>query len=47
MADFIDAIRADTMPSPSFYDGMRCQEVLDAVALSAREGVRVDLPLAG
>lgn len=46
MTDFIDAVRADTMPSPSFYDGMRCQEVLDAVALSAREGVRVDLPLA-
>jgi predicted dehydrogenase len=47
MIDFVDAIRAGTTPSPSFYDGMRCQEVLDAVELSAREGVRVDLPLAG
>ncbi len=46
ITDFVDAIRADTRPSPSFYDGMHCQEVLDAVALSAREGVWVDLPLA-
>jgi predicted dehydrogenase len=46
MTDFVDAIRADEAVSPSFYDGMRCQEVIDAVALSAREGVRVTLPLA-
>ncbi len=46
MIDFVDAIRAGGTPAPGFYDGMRCQEVLDAVALSAREGVRVDLPLA-
>ncbi len=46
MTDFIEAIRDDTAPSPDFYDGMRCQEVLDAVALSAREGAPVELPLA-
>ncbi len=43
MADFIDAIRADTAPSPDFADGMRCQEVLDAVELSAHESRFVEL----
>ena len=46
MIDFIDAIRADRMPSPNFDDGMRCQEVIDAIALSAAQGTRVSLPLA-
>lgn len=46
MIDFVDAIRADTEPSPDFTDGMRCQEVLDAVERSARERGPVDLPLA-
>ena len=45
MIDFIDAIRADVMPSPNFDDGMRCQEVLDAIAFSSERGTRVDLPL--
>jgi predicted dehydrogenase len=45
MIDFIDAIRADQMPSPNFDDGMRCQEVIDAIALSAQRGTRVELPL--
>jgi len=45
MTDFIDAIRADIQPSPDFTDGMRCQEVLDAVELSDREHSPVDLPL--
>jgi predicted dehydrogenase len=45
MMDFIDAIRADMMPSPNFDDGMRCQEVLDAVVLSDREGRAIDLPI--
>lgn len=46
MEDFVDAIRADAPMSPNFTDGMRCQEVLDAVVLSANEGRRVSLPLA-
>ncbi len=46
MIDFIDAIRADRMPSPNFDDGMRCQEVIDAIARSAEQGTRVALPLA-
>ena len=45
MHDFVAAIRTDTMPAPNFYDGMRCQEVLDAVEYSASEGGSVDLPL--
>lgn len=45
MIEFVEAIRADRDPSPTFYDGMRCQEVLEAVEISAREGVTVQLPL--
>ena len=45
MIDFIDAIRANRMPSPNFDDGMRCQEVIDAIANSAQRGARVELPL--
>lgn len=37
MTDFVDAIRTNTPMSPNFADGMRCQEVLDAVEASARE----------
>ena len=46
MIDFVDALLAGRPFSPSFYDGMRCQEVLEAVETSAREGVRIELPLA-
>lgn len=46
MTDFIDAIRANNQPSPDFTDGMRCQEILDAIELSDREHSPVDLPLA-
>ncbi|HEY8292108.1 MAG TPA: Gfo/Idh/MocA family oxidoreductase [Thermomicrobiales bacterium] len=46
MTDFIDAIRAGIQPSPDFTDGMRCQEVLDAVELSDQEHSPVALPLA-
>jgi predicted dehydrogenase len=45
MIDFIDAIRANKMPSPNFDDGMRCQEVIDAIAISAQRGTLVELPL--
>ncbi len=46
MIEFVEAIRADREPDPTFYDGMRCQEVLEAVEISSREGgVTVQLPL--
>jgi len=33
----MQAIGNDKMPSPSFVDGMKCQEVLDAVVKSIDE----------
>jgi predicted dehydrogenase len=33
----MQAIANDTMLSPSFVDGVKCQEVLDAVVKSAAE----------
>ncbi len=54
MTDFVDSILSDgsgsTDPAagdlvPTFYDGLRAQEVLDAVELSSREGTWVQLPL--
>ncbi len=45
MTDFVAAIRDDTPMSPDFADGMHCQEVLDAVEVSARNGAWVNLPL--
>jgi len=47
MDDFIDAIRSGTPMSPDFTDGVRCQEVLDATELSAREGRWIALTMAG
>jgi predicted dehydrogenase len=35
--NLMQAIASDTMPSPSFVDGVKCQEVLDAVVKSAAE----------
>lgn len=45
MVDFVDALLADREPSPDFLDGVRCQEVLEAVEVSARERAWVNLPL--
>ena len=42
---FIDVILNDEAPSPSFYDGMKTQEVMDAAVVSAAERRWVDLPL--
>lgn len=42
---FIDTIVNDEAASPSFYDGMKAQEVMEAVMRSARERRWVDLPL--
>jgi len=45
MIDFVEAVRAGKPYSPNFDDGTRCQEVLEAVEISAREGRTVRLPL--
>jgi predicted dehydrogenase len=42
---FIDVIVNDELPLPSFYDGMKAQEVMEAVTISSRERRWVDLPL--
>lgn len=47
MIDFVGAVRAGKPYSPNFEDGTRCQEVLEAVEISAREGRTVRLPLEG
>ena len=41
---FIQGVAEGSSPSPSFYDGLRCQQVLDAVALSGTSGCWVDIP---
>jgi predicted dehydrogenase len=41
---FVQAIVEGRAPSPSFYDGMRCQAVVVAVLQAAREGRWVDVP---
>jgi predicted dehydrogenase len=45
MADFIEAILTGGPMTPNFYDGMRCQEVIEAVERSACHQGWVDLPL--
>jgi predicted dehydrogenase len=42
--DFAQGIEQRTSPAPNFTDGLRCQEVLDAVRESARTGrtIRLD-----
>lgn len=41
--DMLMAIDGDRKVTPSFYDGWRCQQVLDAAAQSARENRWVDI----
>lgn len=41
---FIQAILTRSNDIPTFYDGMRCQAVIDAVLQSARERCWVDVP---
>lgn len=36
--DLMNALAEDRMPSPSFLDGVRCQEVLEAVEKSVQKG---------
>ena len=40
---FIQGIADGTSPSPNFYDGLRCQQVLDAVAESGVSGRWVNI----
>jgi predicted dehydrogenase len=40
---FVDAILAGEPPSPSFLDGMKAQEVIDAAARSSAEGRWIEL----
>ncbi|MFC1916561.1 Gfo/Idh/MocA family oxidoreductase [Chloroflexota bacterium] len=35
--ELVKGIRGDKKASPNFYDGMKCQEVMDAVRRSADE----------
>ena len=44
---FNEAIEQGTSPSPNFADGLRCQEVLDAVRESSQTGRRVTLAQSG
>lgn len=38
---FVQGINEGRSPAPNFYDGLRCQQVLDAVRESSRTGQRV------
>jgi len=42
--DFNRGVEQGVSPSPNFVDGWRCQQVLDAIRVSSREGrtVRID-----
>jgi len=41
---FIDAILADHSTEPSFYDGWKAQQVVDAALVSQREGQWTPIP---
>jgi predicted dehydrogenase len=41
--EFVSAIREGRPCTPSFHDGVRVQEVMEAVARSAREGRQIDV----
>jgi predicted dehydrogenase len=43
--EFLRGIEEGTSPAPNFYDGFRCQQVLDAVRESSASGRRVDIAL--
>jgi len=42
--EFLRGVREGISPAPNFYDGYRCQQILDAVRESSRTGRRVDIP---
>ena len=41
----IQGIAEGTSPVPNFYDGLRCQQVQDAVRQSGGSGRWVDIPV--
>jgi len=41
--EFIRGINEEISPSPNFYDGYRCQQVLDAVKMSAQVGGEIKI----
>lgn len=43
--EFLRGIQDGTSPAPNFYDGFRCQQVLDAVRESSMKGLRVDIDI--
>ena len=43
--EFVRGVAEGTSPAPGFYDGLRCQQILDAVRESSASGRRVNLPL--
>jgi len=45
--EFLRGIRDGSSPSPNFYDGYRCQQVLDAVRESSAAGRVVQIPPEG
>jgi predicted dehydrogenase len=44
--EFVRGIREGTSPAPNFYDGLRCQQIMDAVRQSSATGERVKIPAA-
>jgi predicted dehydrogenase len=42
---FIDAVLDDLPVSPTFYDGLKAQEIMDAAIISDREGRKVTVPV--
>ena len=42
--DFVRGIETGSSPAPNFYDGYRCQQVLDAVRESSATGRRIAIP---
>ncbi len=45
VVDFVRSIHKGEGIEPDLYDGLRCMEVLDAGARSAKEGRRIDVPV--
>jgi predicted dehydrogenase len=43
--EFLRGIEEGTSPAPNFYDGFRCQQILDAVRESSATGRRVEIAL--
>jgi len=42
--EFVRGVQEGTSPAPNFYDGWRCQQVLDAIRQASATGRRVDIP---